>query len=239
MNRSLGSSEDRLVATAEVPTSAVIFGLPNQTASSLKYKKPLYQAIKRSLDVGVSALILLLLLPAFALIAILISLSDGFPVMIRHRRVGQNGKEMHILKFRTMVRNAESVLQSHPELLAKFEKNFKLDADPRVTKMGCWLRQTSIDEFPQLINVICGDMSLVGPRPIVEAELEKYGEDCEAYLAMKPGCAGLWQCSGRSRTTYEERVALDALYFETASTSLDIQIILRTFVSMLKRDGAC
>ncbi len=239
MNRSLGSSDDRRVGVVEVPTSAVVDGLPETHLGSRRYHNPLFRATKRGLDIVICSAILLLLLPIFILTALAIAITDGFPVIIRHKRVGQHGKEIQIFKFRTMVRDADLVLKQHPGLMAEYEKNFKLDYDPRITKMGRWLRQSSVDEFPQLLNVIRGEMSLVGPRPIVTAELEKYGADQDAYLAMKPGCAGLWQCSGRSRTTYDQRVALDAQYYQEASTWMDAQIICRTFISMIKRDGAC
>jgi hypothetical protein len=123
-------------------------------------------------------------------------------------------------------------------LWAEFQKNFKLDPDPRITKVGAFIRKTSLDELPQFWNVLKGDMSVVGPRPIVEKELAMYGDKQDVYLAMKPGCAGLWQCSGRSETTYEERIELDEQYYRAASIRNDIKILVMTLISIVRREGA-
>jgi hypothetical protein len=143
-----------------------------------------------------------------------------------------------MLKFRSMVKNAEEVLKRDPVLYEEFKTNFKLKNDPRILPIGKFIRKTSLDELPQLINVLRGEMSIVGPRPIIEKELEMYRDKKDIYLSMKPGCAGLWQCSGRSETSYEERVALDEQYYVTASIRNDIKILVMTFLAILKKEGA-
>ena len=195
-------------------------------------------ASKRAFDIVAALAALIVLFPVFLVIWALIAIRDGFPVIYRHRRVGQHGDPIQILKFRSMVKNAEEVLKSDPALYAEFLKSFKLENDPRITKIGAFLRRTSLDELPQLFNVITGQMSLVGPRPIVPNELERYEDRQDVYLAMIPGCAGLWQCSGRSDTTYQERVQLDLEYYEHASFWGDISILIRTGVAIVRRKGA-
>jgi len=197
-----------------------------------------YQIAKRAFDIVVSLVAILLLSPVFIAIAIAIALSDGFPVLFKHKRVGLNGRLFDIYKFRTMVRNAEEVLKKDPELWKQFQENYKIERDPRIMKIGHFLRKSSLDELPQLFNVLKGDMSLVGPRPIVEPELEKYGEHQDIYLAMKPGCAGVWQASGRSDTTYAERVEFDRQYYMKAGLRYDVATLFKTTWSMLVGRGA-
>jgi lipopolysaccharide/colanic/teichoic acid biosynthesis glycosyltransferase len=197
-----------------------------------------YQIVKRIFDIVVSLIAIILLSPVFLAIAIAIALSDGFPVIFKHKRVGLNGRLFDIYKFRTMIRNAEEVLKKDPELWKQFQENYKIDKDPRIMKIGHFLRKSSLDELPQLFNVLKGDMSLVGPRPIVEPELEKYGEHQDIYLAMKPGCAGVWQASGRSDTTYAERVEFDRQYYMKAGLRYDVATLVKTTWSMLVGRGA-
>ena len=163
--------------------------------------------------------------------------------MFWHKRIGRNGRSFHCVKFRTMVRDAEHLLRrllnEHPELRDEWTKNFKLLNDPRITMMGRVLRFTSLDELPQLWNVLRGEMSLVGPRPIVRAELLRYGRNASRYLAVKPGLTGLWQVKGRSSTTYRRRVAMDKYYIQNQSILLDIYILAATPAAVLKRNGAC
>lgn len=215
---------------------------PSQGALSTlppsRYGRPGYMAAKRLFDVVASLLALVLLFPLFAIVGLIIAARDGFPVIYRHARVGRHGKPIHILKFRSMVKNAEEVLKADPVLHAEFLKSFKLENDPRVTKIGAFIRRTSLDELPQLLNVVVGEMSLVGPRPVVPNELERYEERQDVYLAMIPGCAGLWQCSGRSDTTYAERVQLDLEYYSNASFWTDVSILFRTASAILLRKGA-
>jgi len=138
-----------------------------------------------------------------------------------------------------MVQNAEEVLRNFtPEQKAEFEKNFKLDDDPRVTKIGAFLRKTSLDELPQLINIIKGDMSVVGPRPIVQKEVVKYGKYADKLFSVKPGLTGFWQANGRSDTTYDERVQMDMYYIDNRSTLLDIKILFKTVIAVIRKEGA-
>jgi Undecaprenyl-phosphate galactose phosphotransferase WbaP len=214
--------------------------LPASGRKSLTKIQPEYLA-KRVFDV-VSAVILgLLLSPLILLVVILIRLG-GEPVLFRHRRIGRNGRMFQCIKFRTMVPNAEEVLRhllnEHPELRDEWTQNHKLRNDPRVSAIGRVLRLTSLDELPQIWNVLRGEMSLVGPRPIVRAELLRYGRDASKYLAVKPGLTGLWQVKGRSDTTYRRRVAMDRFYVRHQSLFLDIYILTATPAAVLRRSGA-
>ncbi len=203
-----------------------------------RYMDRSYRIMKRLFDTGLALIGLLILFPVFLIISLMIVFSDGLPVIFKQRRLGENNKEFYIYKFRTMRRDAEQILKSNPALMEEYKRTFKIENDPRLLRFGKFLRSTSLDELPQLFNVVQGKMSLVGPRPIVPQEIEKYGKNENVYLAMKPGCAGLWQCSGRSDLSYEERVALDVEYFRTAKIRLDISILWRTVKSVLKREGA-
>lgn len=166
---------------------------------------------------------------------------DGGTGFFGHTRIGQNGRKFRCWKLRTMAPNAEDMLQDYlaqnPEAAKEWERDQKLQNDPRITRIGNVLRQTSLDELPQFWNVLSGDMSLVGPRPIVAAELDKYGADKSGYLAMKPGLTGLWQVSGRNDVTYEERVALDMEYGARMTFALDLLIVIRTAITVLRRTG--
>ena len=198
--------------------------------------------LKRCLDVCLTAACCLAGLPVFALLALCIRLDSKGPVLFTQRRIGRDGKAFYVYKFRTMQVDAEAALQGylaqHPEAVAEWEASQKLKNDPRITRVGHFLRRTSLDELPQLINVLRGEMSVVGPRPIVPDEVEKYGEGYAAYARCLPGITGLWQISGRSDTSYEERVALDAFYMNNWSVWLDIYIVLRTVPVVLGRRGA-
>lgn len=205
---------------------------------SKRYHRHAYHVVKRLFDVVAASVALLVLFPLFVVISILVAITSGLPVLFKQQRVGFRGKPFYIYKFRTMVRNAEQILKERPDLLEEYKRNFKIENDPRISKVGNFLRKSSLDELPQLINVIKGDMSLVGPRPIVIPELVKYGDHQDMYMAMRPGCTGLWQCGGRSATTYEERVALDMEYFQRAGLRFDLYIIFRTIVAILTARGA-
>jgi Undecaprenyl-phosphate galactose phosphotransferase WbaP len=196
---------------------------------------------KRAFDIVGAVFLSVLLSPLILAIITLIRI-EGQPVLFWHKRIGRNGRSFHCLKFRTMVRNAEHVLRhllnEHPELRDEWTKNFKLRNDPRITRTGRVLRLTSLDELPQLWNVLRGEMSLVGPRPIVRAELLRYGRNASRYLAVKPGLTGLWQVKGRSDTTYRRRVAMDKFYIQNQSVLLDIYILASTPAAVLRRNGA-
>lgn len=196
---------------------------------------------KRVFDVVGALGLIVLFLPLMAVVYALIRL-DGGPAVFAHARVGANGRRFKVLKFRTMVQDADTVLA---ELLARdaparaeWERDFKLQNDPRITGVGRFLRRSSLDELPQLFNVLAGSMSLVGPRPIVHAEVSRYGAAIADYYRCKPGLTGLWQVSGRNDVSYAERVALDSLYVRSWSFWADIWLMFRTVGVVINRSGA-
>lgn len=197
---------------------------------------------KTVMDYFLSAFFLVFLAPLFLLIAILIKIDSSGPVFFRHTRLGRNGKVFRAWKFRTLANDADVVLQelldTDPEARAMWDERHKLPRDPRVTTVGRFLRQASLDELPQLFNVITGEMSLIGPRPIVQAEVEKYGEKYTMISRVRPGLTGLWQVSGRSRLTYAERVEIDAYYIKNWSFWLDMYILLKTPVAVFRFSDA-
>ncbi len=203
---------------------------------------PLYRVVKRSLDVLLILLSIPLLLLLIGIISAVVMLSSPGPVFYSHRRIRQNGAFFSMWKFRTMCINSAEVLDDHlarhPAARAEWNRTHKLRADPRVTPVGLFLRRYSLDELPQVWNVFVGQMTLVGPRPIVAAEVEKYGEGFRYYCRVKPGMTGLWQVSGRSQLTYPQRVALDCDYVARWSLRRDFVILGRTFFSVTNSDGA-
>jgi len=196
---------------------------------------------KRALDCIGSLLLIIVLSPILIVIAYLIH-RDGGPSFYNQERVGYGGKTFKCLKFRSMVENSkqrlEEVLASCPEARAEWEKDFKLKNDPRITSIGSFLRKTSLDELPQLFNVLKGDMSLVGPRPIVEDELRRYGSLTGKYLSTRPGMTGLWQVSGRNDTTYRERVSLDCYYVDNWKLHTDLFLLVKTLTVVFHGRGA-
>ena len=198
-----------------------------------------YYFSKRCFDFFSSLLAIIVFSPIFLIIAILIKLDSKGPAVFGHKRLGQDGKLIKVYKFRTMVVNAQELLkQLTPKQKKEFEENFKLENDPRITKLGNFLRKSSLDELPQLFNILIGNMSVVGPRPIVEKELEKYNVYANKFLSAKPGLTGLWQVSGRSDTTYEERVQMDMEYIDNRSFWFDIGIIFKTVGAVVRKEGA-
>ena len=201
------------------------------------------QIEKRLVDTMLAMVIGFVTLPFFVVVPILIKLTSRGPVIYKAKRLGKKGRTIYVWKFRSMYADADKRLQtlldSDPALKAEFEKDFKLKNDPRVTPLGKFLRKTSIDELPQLWNVIRGEMALVGPRPIVEAEVAYYGADYEIFSLVKPGITGLWQCSGRSNADYAQRVALDKFYVLNWSPWMDLWIVLRTIVAVVGMRGSC
>ena len=199
----------------------------------------MFKVIKRLFDIIVSLLGLLILSPLFLLLTILIKCDSKGPVFFIQKRVGRNGKKFGIFKFRTMRINAEELIASFtPEQLKEWKENFKLKNDPRITRVGKFLRNTSLDELPQLINIFVGHMSLVGPRPIVEEELEWYGEKKSVLLSVRPGLTGWWATNGRSEVSYPERCDYELYYVYNCSLLLDIKILFKTFSAVFSRKGA-
>jgi lipopolysaccharide/colanic/teichoic acid biosynthesis glycosyltransferase len=194
-------------------------------------------ALKRTLDFIGAATLLLLLSPLFAVLALIVLFDDGRPILYRRRVVGRRG-EFDAFKFRSMRRDADETLRRDPALRAEFEKDFKLKVDPRITRSGDFLRKYSLDELPQIINVLIGEMSLVGPRMITAPELEKYGQHKDLLLTVRPGITGYWQVNGRQEVSYQERVAMDVHYIQAWSLWLDLKILLQTPLKVLKREGA-
>lgn len=197
---------------------------------------------KRAFDLVLSFLLLMFLAPVILLIAVTLKLRYGGPVLYGHRRIGRGDTEFNCFKFRSMYPDADRILadclESDARLRDEWETTQKLKCDPRVHRVGKILRKSSLDELPQLFNVLIGDMSLVGPRPIVRAEMRNYGQFIRYYLAARPGITGLWQVSGRNNTTYDERVALDVRYVREMSLALDLRILLRTVRVVLTGHGA-
>jgi len=195
------------------------------------------RAGKRAIDLVGSAVLIALLSPLFLGVACLIFVTDGVPVIYRRRVIGPRG-EFDAYKFRTMIRDADAVLAANAELSEAFTRQFKLRSDPRVTRIGAWLRKYSLDELPQLVNVLKGEMSLVGPRMITSAELQKYVPHEALLLTVKPGITGYWQVEGRQEVSYTERVRMDVYYITNWSYWLDLKILLRTPSKILRAQGA-
>lgn len=200
----------------------------------------LYLFIKRLIDIIGALVGSILLSPILLLVAIAIKIEDPKGnIIFGHKRVGKDGKLFYCYKFRSMFANAEEMKKNFTEEQKKeYAETFKLKNDPRITKVGKFIRKTSLDELPQLFNILMGDMSVVGPRPIVTEELKYYGDYDKYYMAVKPGLTGLWQVSGRSDTSYDERVDLDMEYVSTRNIFKDMYIILMTAIKVIKREGS-
>lgn len=198
-----------------------------------------YICVKRILDIVISLFGMIILLPIFIIIATIIKLDSKGPIFFTHRRIGKDGKEIGIYKFRTMVDNAEDLIKEFTEEQQKeFRECYKLQNDPRVTKIGKFLRKTSLDELPQVLNILKGDLSIIGPRPVIEEELEKYGKNREKFISVKPGLTGYWAANGRSDTTYAERVQMELYYIDNMSLNLDVHIFLKTIIAVIRKEGA-
>ena len=216
--------------------------------NNLKYKqkheikskeKEVYLYVKRALDIIISLIGLILLSPVFIMISLAIKLESKGPVFFGHTRIGKNGKTIKIYKFRSMVQNAEDLIKNFtPEQMKEYKENYKLTNDPRITKVGNFLRKTSLDELPQLVNIIKGDLSIIGPRPVVAEELKKYEENIDKFLSVTPGLTGYWAANGRSNTSYEERMKMELYYIDNMSFMMDIKVFFKTIVSVLKKHGA-
>jgi exopolysaccharide production protein ExoY len=209
---------------------------------SLEDTSKLYAITKRAMDIIGAITGLILTSPLFMIISILYLFGDSKgPIFFKQVRVGKNGKRFHIYKFRSMIVNAEEKLKADKELYQRYLKNnYKLEPheDPRITNLGRFLRKTSLDEIPQLINVLKGEMSLVGPRPVVVEELREYGNRVDEFLSVKPGMTGYWAVSGRSDINYPERVNLELYYVNNQSLWFDMKILVSTVITVLFRKGA-
>jgi len=204
-------------------------------------KGKFYFAVKRLIDILLSGCGLLILWPVFLILAICIKCDDGGPVFYKHMRVGKNGRPVGVYKFRSMKLNAdklEDVLS--PEDLEKYKTEFKIDNDPRITKIGNFLRTTSLDELPQILNIFLGDLTIIGPRPIVEDELKFYGECKDKFLSVKPGLTGYWQAYARNNVGYVtgKRQEMELYYIDNYSFALDIKIFFATFIAVFKKSGS-
>lgn len=204
-----------------------------------KSKIKAYDILKRFIDIIIGTIGLIGCIPIFIIIGIAIKIDSKGPVFFKHKRIGKHGKKLEIYKFRTMIENAEEAMKNFTEEQKKeFAENFKLENDPRVTRVGKILRKTSLDELPQIINILKGEMSIIGPRPVVRSELEKYGSNQDKFLSVAPGLTGYWAANGRSDVSYEERMALELYYVNNRSLILDMKIFFKTIGSVLKGRGA-
>ena len=197
-----------------------------------------YENIKSVLDILLSIIFLIITSPIIILISIILTIQFKHLPIFKQKRIGKNGRSFYIYKFQTMVDDSKNIFDNFPnELKMKYYKNYKLENDPRVTKIGSILRKFSLDELPQLINVLKGEMSLVGPRPVVKEELKKYGKNTDKLLSVTPGMTGFWQVNGHNHLTYSQRIKLDMFYIDNISFKLDALIIIKTLTLFFKRKG--
>jgi len=224
----------------EVPASPGKVGILAGAISTGIVREPsfIYYASKRLIDIMLAVFGILVLLPVFFIIAVCIKTDDGGNIFHFREIIGKHGRRFYALKFRTMRADADDYLAKHPELMRRYQQNMKLERDPRITKVGRFLRKTSLDELPQLFNVLVGQMSLVGPRIIHPSELPRYGEFAQKRLSVQPGITGLWQISGRQHISYDERVLLDMRYIDNRSSIVDLTIILKTLKVFIVHTGA-
>ena len=207
-------------------------------------KKVLYKFTKRIIDIIGSIIGILILIPTTLIIYLArkVLKEDKEPLFYEQLRYGKNGKVFRLYKFRSMCIGADKklkeYLENNDEAREEFEKTHKLQNDPRITKIGNFLRKSSLDELPQMINILKGNMSFVGPRPVVEKEVEEYGTNKDKFLSVRPGLTGYWQVNGRSNTTYEERMKMELYYVDNCSLWLDIKIFFKTFITVFKKEGA-
>jgi exopolysaccharide production protein ExoY len=227
--RSWAASTTNISATKYVPSRSQIRQAPRET-------------LKRIIDFSGALVVLLLASPLLVIVGCVLILRDGRPILFRHKRIGRGGQIFYCLKFRTMVQNSNQVLLDHlatnPAAMKEWVATRKLKEDPRVTKVGAFLRKSSLDEVPQFINVLKGEMSLVGPRPIVRDEVVYYGDRIADYERVKPGLTGPWQIGGRSDLSYKRRVDMDCEYASGLSLRKDLWILLRTIPAVLKSNGS-
>jgi exopolysaccharide production protein ExoY len=238
----VANSEHPDVPISTVPTQFANAARDRTTPATPRPVMPLEAMVRRLFDIGVASAILLIVLPFLIVLAAVLYISDPGPLFFRHRRIGFRGRYFHCLKFRSMKVNSDAILMDHlqrnPEARREWAETHKLRNDPRVTTIGAIVRKLSLDEFPQLLNVLAGDMSIVGPRPIVEAEVRRYGRHFEHYCLVRPGLTGLWQTSGRNDTSYQQRVEMDVAYVGRRSLMFDTWLILKTVPAVLLAKGS-
>jgi exopolysaccharide production protein ExoY len=243
------------VAVSQIGSQTVVTGLADALDASDRGKSTLRSGhgggqssgawridTVRVLDCVLACMLLLFLAPLLLAVGLAIKLQDGGPILFAHRRIGRDGRTFPCLKFRSMVvdadRRLETLLANDADARAEWALDHKLRRDPRITWLGAFLRKSSLDEFPQLFNVLRGEMSLVGPRPIVQAEAKRYGRRFDAYCQVRPGITGLWQIGGRNDVSYRRRVAYDVLFVRMRSPQLYLTILVRTVPAVLMRSGS-
>lgn len=204
--------------------------------------KLVYFMLKRFIDFNLSLLGLIILSPVFLVLMIAIKLDSNGPIFYKHMRIGKDGKSLGVYKFRSMTTKYKTFDEFYQTLSdeqkKEWDENFKLEDDPRITRVGKFLRKSSLDELPQILNILKGEMAIIGPRPVIEEELEKYKNDKEKFLSVLPGLTGYWAVNGRSSTTYQERMAMELYYVNHCSLKLDIKIFFQTIKAVIKKEGA-
>lgn len=241
------SRAETILGTMGEEQAVGVVSFPQEDSKPASYRKTgfrygCYRFVKRTFDIVSSGLFLLIFSWLYLILVVVVKCSDWGPVVYRHKRVGKNGKDIYLPKFRSMKKNADKLEDMlTPEQLEQYKREYKLDNDPRITKVGNFLRKTSLDELPNVWAIFTGKISVIGPRPLMREELhEKYGEDAEKLVSVRPGMIGWWAANGRNNTTYEsgERQKLELYYVEHCSCLLDLKIIFKTIGSVFKRTGA-
>lgn len=216
-----------------------ILKIPTKSYRKRLERPETYKFVKRFFDIVLASIGMIVLSPIFLIISLAIKLESKGPIFFKHTRIGKDGKIIKIYKFRSMVNNAEDMIKEFtPEQMKEYKENYKLTNDPRITKVGKFLRKTSLDELPQLINIIKGDLSIIGPRPVVADELKKYGTNTRKFLSVTPGLTGYWAANGRSCTSYEQRMQMELFYIDNLSWKMDIKVFFKTIEAVIKREGA-
>jgi len=216
-----------------------ILKIPTKSYRKRLERPETYKFVKRFFDIVLASIGMIVLSPIFLIISLAIKLESKGPIFFKHTRIGKDGKIIKIYKFRSMVNNAEDMIKEFtPEQMKEYKENYKLTNDPRITKVGKFLRKTSLDELPQLINIIKGDLSIIGPRPVVSDELKKYGTNTRKFLSVTPGLTGYWAANGRSCTSYEQRMQMELFYIDNLSLKMDIKVFFKTIEAVIKREGA-
>ena len=216
-----------------------ILKIPTKSYRKRLERPETYKFVKRFFDIVLASIGMIVLSPIFLIISLAIKLESKGPIFFKHTLIGKDGKIIKIYKFRSMVNNAEDMIKEFtPEQMKEYRENYKLTNDPRITKVGKFLRKTSLDELPQLINIIKGDLSIIGPRPVVSDELKKYGTNTRKFLSVTPGLTGYWAANGRSCTSYEQRMQMELFYIDNLSWKMDIKVFFKTIEAVIKREGA-